>query len=285
MEIEHFRREGFLFPGRVLTEATTVILRQKIDDLVQAESLPPTITRQQVGYSRDGKGGGQAPILTGLWRTEPLFRAVTVDQGLLGWAGQLLSTSKVALISDVVILKPPKREADFRWHQDAQAVPIDPCRLVSIWIALEDVATANGGMEFVPGSLKLGRFRPTVEEEEQRTSGNGGSTTSDSASLKEMPDPIEMGLPTIPVELKAGECSIHDGLMWHRSGSNRTNFTRHSFILRIADAEGSRYTGASSTRLRLEENAEMIGMSLVDARVFPVFDCGSTPTDLGDPLS
>jgi hypothetical protein len=88
-----------------------------------------------------------------------------------------------------------------------------------------------------------------------------------------MPNPDELGTEIATIELRAGEISLHHGLMWHRSGHNETNATRHSLIQRYADGS-SRYSGKIHTETNpasLKVNAANVGKRLDELDIFPVF--------------
>ena len=263
-EVRSFLRRGWLLPGRLLSAQRVARLRERMDELMQAKR------DSIVDLGGGGDGGKKSiPFMTGLWKSEQLFAEVAFDPRVLGWSGQLLGTQKLAFLLDNVLIKPPKVGGEFFWHQDWQAWPIAPTEVVTCWIAMQDVTVKNGAMQMAVGSHALGRFLP-------RDGGNGQTKTGPAIDtlrangLKELPDPAEMGLEIGDVELKAGECSLHHGLMWHRSSANETDATRHSYILRYADARNT-YTGDSFSAVQFEGSAQ-VGSRLADLNLFEIKD-------------
>lgn len=130
---------------------------------------------------------------------------------LAGWAGARLG-------QDTLWWKPPGTK-EIALHQDDSFVSyLSPPRMMSCWIALDDTSEDAGTIEYVRGS-HLWPLTPIPKdfhapENDYRWQMRAAAKT---AGI----DEIEI----CPMKVKAGDCIIHDGRIWHGSGSN-TNATR-----------------------------------------------------------
>jgi phytanoyl-CoA hydroxylase len=271
-EVRQFVHSGYVLPGKVFDDDTIIALRNRMDQLLTSTDSDGLVNRLSTRATKENEGASadtQIPVLEGLWRTDELFRNVSFDNRFITWAGQLLGTSKIAFLQDIAVLKPPNQAGELYWHQDWNALPLKPSNFLGVWIALEDVNAANGAMEMVPGSPSLGRFLPS---ERSAASDHLNASEYLAEGLKPMPDPVETGFRTIPLELSMGECSMHHGLMWHRSGSNTTQSMRHSLIVRFADANTSVYTGRQHSVVKDEPHSDAVGARLSESDVYKLFD-------------
>ena len=61
-------------------------------------------------------------------------------------AAQLLNTKQVSIFTTRILCKMPKIGISIPWHQDSMYWPLEPLKVVSFWLALDDVNNLNGGM-------------------------------------------------------------------------------------------------------------------------------------------
>ena len=212
--------------------------------------------------------------MTGLWKTEAAFHAVSFDRRIAKWVGQLLGADKLAFLLDNVIIKPPLAGGELRWHQDWQAWPVAPCEVVTCWIALEDVTIENGAMQMAVGSHALGRFLPQ-DGVTGKPKTVPGMAELIAGGMKSMPDPNELGVEISDIVMGAGECSLHHGLMWHRSGVNTTDHVRHTLIQRYADG-ACHYSGKFYSGVSFSAGEADVDRRLDELDVFPVIDVPAT---------
>jgi hypothetical protein len=100
------------------------------------------------------------------------------------------------------------------WHQDAQYYPLQPQKTVSAWLALFDTDDENAAMQIVRGSHKL-------DINMHRKMGFSAINPEEVVTL----------------DLKAGEISLHDVNIIHRSGSNNSNRIRVGLVIRYSSTE------------------------------------------------
>jgi phytanoyl-CoA hydroxylase len=234
-EIRSFARDGFLLPGPVLTSRQVGRLHDAIDRALD-DKLPVGVGAADLVADRAdgaGAGGKSFPILVGLHKSVSEFRDVATHAVLTQWAGQLLGCDEVVHLADQAFVKPPgASSAELHWHQDWYPYPLETPDVLTCWIALDDVTVANGAMWMAVGTAGLGQYvpmdaiagQPAPRAERYLEQG-----------MKVMPDPEAVGIRAQPIEIKAGECSIHHCLTWHKSGVNTSGDRRRAIAERYVD--------------------------------------------------
>jgi ectoine hydroxylase-related dioxygenase (phytanoyl-CoA dioxygenase family) len=114
---------------------------------------------------------------------------------------------------------PADRAVSIGWHRDRPYMGLDPERTLTTWIALSRSTVENGCMRFVRD-----RDRKQVSNDVFR----GSSPTNGSNETRKMPQEA-----TIPVNLEAGEMSVHDVHVLHGSDPNCGNEKRVGFAIRF----------------------------------------------------
>lgn len=122
------------------------------------------------------------------------------------------------LAAEIFAVKAPGG-SPFPWHQDpAQATPVIDEPFVVIWVALDDMTEANGGLRVLPFDRA-----PTTELVPQQV-----------RDKRELDFPDEGDL----IELSAGDALVYDGRVFHQSGVNRTDDWRRAFAVGYCAAPG-----------------------------------------------
>ena len=122
-------------------------------------------------------------------------------------------------------MKPPRIGSRQRYHQDAPlGFHIDPPDMVTCWAAFDDATIENGCLWMLPGTHQFGFIDKSKWEEYEQLSLDGQL-------------PAER-----PIELKAGSCSFHHGLILHCSRVNLTDKRRRGYATHYVSAH-CRYTG------------------------------------------
>ncbi len=126
-------------------------------------------------------------------------------------------------------------------HQDLPNYPMDRRGLVTVILALEDVTPEMGVNQFLPRSHRLGPFGCRTVYDPARSRQSPVRPREEFLQLLRSDDREIVG-DVICETQRAGEAVIHDGLIFHASGLNRSNrvYRRMSFVYFPAD---TRYTG------------------------------------------
>ncbi len=122
--------------------------------------------------------------------------------------------------------KEPGDVRQVSWHQDASYWPLTPSKVVTVWLAIDDVDMENGPMTVIPGSHRHGQI-PFERSTEEERSVLGQTVT----------DPLEWGGEPVPFTMKAGQISIHTDLLLHGSEPNRSRRRRCGLTLRYMPPE------------------------------------------------
>ena len=121
----------------------------------------------------------------GIWDivTEP--RIIDVMADLLG--------DTVVLRHSHLFAKLPGDPKRVSWHQDASYWPLTPSRVVSAWLAIDDVDVANSAMQVIPGSHHHAQltFRDSTAAENNVLY----QTVDNDADYGDAPVALESGVP------------------------------------------------------------------------------------------
>eukprot|EP00435_Cladocopium_sp_Y103_P057443 s855_g19.t1 len=174
---------------------------------------------------------------------------------------QALGTANVLVWFSEVNAKGPRSPCHAAPHQDgifASLAPNDA--VITVWLALTDALAEMGGLYFHRGSHLQGALPHHVDPEAENLIGfradHEGEGTEGEA---------------VPVELKAGEASLHSFRTLHWSGPNLTALRRVGLAVRYVRADVQR-----SRRLRRRESA-MLACGRYDAAE-GAFDVEDAPT-------
>ena len=191
-----YRRDGFVFPYRVLPEAEANRMARDVETLLDSDS-------RALHYMR-----------TNSHLVFPAVDRLAHDDRVLDAVDRILG-SDLLLWSTSFFLKPPMSTDFVSWHQDLTYWGLDGTDQVSAWLALSPITQANGCMRFVPGSHRraIETHRDTFDGDNQLTRGQVLAVDIDESQA-------------VPVTLSPGELSLHHGHLFHASGPNTTDAWR-----------------------------------------------------------
>lgn len=117
------------------------------------------------------------------------------------------------------------------WHQDFCNFPLDRAGLLTFWIALEDMAPEQGVMRFLSGSHREGPLGKRYLEVDER-------------GLLDHYEYLEQDYKiSPPLNLNAGDCTVHSSLVVHSAPANSTDRARWTYIMSYYPADAM-WTGA-----------------------------------------
>ena len=158
----------------------------------------------------------------GIWDivTEP--RIIDVVADLLG--------DSVILRHSHLFAKLPGDAKRVAWHQDASWGPLSPSRVVTAWLAIDDVDVDNAAMQVIPRSHHHAQvaFRDSTAAE-------------NSVLVQTVDDPGEYGDPPVALEMRAGQISLHSDWILHGSEPNRSDRRRCGLAMRYLSADVRAY--------------------------------------------
>ena len=117
--------------------------------------------------------------------------------------------------------KEPGDRKQVSWHQDASYWPLTPSKVVTVWLAIDDVDEENGPMTVIPGSHLHGQipFENSTAEE-------------NNVLGQSVQDPLAWGGDPVPFTMRAGQISMHTDMLLHGSEPNLSPRRRCGLTLR-----------------------------------------------------
>lgn len=202
-QVELFNERGYLSPLDALTPAETSASSSYFDNILE------TIRKMQ-----DGRNAysimGYHNRCKGIWD-------LAMHPRILDYVADLLGPDIVCWSSHYFckLAHDPKHVP---WHQDATYWPVRPTKTITVWLAIDDVDSANAPMRFIPGSHRMGKAQWHVAE-------------GDYVLPQEIPDATKFGEPIENI-LQAGQISIHASTLIHGSDKNTSNRRRCGLTFR-----------------------------------------------------
>lgn len=217
-----YDEQGWVRLGVVLDATELATLQQRIDAIMLGQVHYPELRFQlDTGGAYedlpdpDARGAGATLVyrkLQGL-EADPLIRGVIQRPIFRNICGRHYGDhASISIFRAMMMNKPAQQGTHLPWHQDGGDVwKLDRDPLVTTWIALDDATRANGCVEVIPGTHRLGLLS------------TNGSTVQPADVERYCPEEA-----VVPLELKAGEGLLLHNWLIHRSGINHTNAPRRA---------------------------------------------------------
>lgn len=160
-----------------------------------------------------------------IYKDNPVFREVLLESKVPEIARELMQSQKVIVFGDSLLIKEPGSRTRTPWHHDLPYWPVRGEQICSVWIALDRVTRANGGMEYVAGSHRWGKmFSPRYFD-----------GTAPDTKFEPAPD-IDANRGSYRIlhwELDPGDVLVHQGLTLHGAGENtQADLSRRAYTPR-----------------------------------------------------
>ena len=215
-QVNFYKENGYLTFGRIFTESELDELRDYVDAMI--ENLPEGKRPEQMDVPHFAH-----PYLF-KYLTHPCVLKVIerfIGPDIVLWSSHFIS----------------KRENDgmeVPWHQDGVywGKMLDPMRVITMWLAVDESKVENGCMRVISGSHNLHDRRYEAVNRENNLFGS---------------EVVEADLDiskTVDLELEVGECHFHDAWTIHNSSSNVSQKRRCGYTMRYMPAN-VRFHGAT----------------------------------------
>ena len=165
--------------------------------------------------------------VTGASRAYEPLASIARDSRFGMLVADALGASRVQLLQDSLLYKPPHDGGPVEWHQDHTYTGY-LARVVSLRIALLPEDAENGCMRVVDGSHTWGPIGDSRVLTESRVDSIVDALSP--AQLKAVSDARHL-------ELAPGDISIHHCLTLHSSAPNHSDRARRTVILRMFDGD------------------------------------------------
>ncbi|MBB6340740.1 hypothetical protein HNP49_000890 [Pseudomonas fluvialis] len=218
-----FDENGFVRLGQLLEPESIVEFARRADELASGTLVNPQIQLQlDTGGDYDALPGVVSQLTEGtrLYRKvqglehDELFLPLVRHPVFEGICARLYGPhAPVSLFRAMIMNKPAGQGTYLPWHQDGGDVwALDRDPLVTVWVALDPATRANGCLEVIPGSHRLGLLSER------------GSTLSTEDAERHCPADRVLSL-----ELEAGHGLLLHNWLLHRSGINPSSQPRRAF--------------------------------------------------------
>ncbi|MCL4506378.1 MAG: phytanoyl-CoA dioxygenase family protein [Chloroflexi bacterium] len=230
---EQYERDGYLKLGKQLSDDELARLQQRIDDIMLGRA-PVDYARMLMQLdSATGKyndAGLQSKGFKGATLNyrkiqdleyDPLFLAYTQRPLFREICRRVYGVdTPIASYRAMFMNKPARRGTWLPWHQDRWS-DLDRDPLITLWTALDPATIANGCVQVIVGSHRLGVVNPQhpsafLTEEQAR----------ELASAEKI----------VNLELGAGECVLLHNWLLHASDVNHTDIPRRAYSVCYMDA-------------------------------------------------
>ena len=202
-QAERYRRDGFLYPVRVMTRAEAEGYKAKLEAYERAAGGPISGNRRHKVH------------LLFTWAAELVRNPAILDavESVLGPDLMVWGTD--------FFIKEPRDPGFVSWHQDSTYWGLDPADIVTAWVAFSDAPVESGAMKFMPGSHLIDQLPhvDTFHEHNLLTRGQEIAVAVDETKA-------------VDVALSAGEMSLHHVRLVHGSKPNTTGNRRIGFAIR-----------------------------------------------------
>ncbi|MEM7538759.1 MAG: phytanoyl-CoA dioxygenase family protein [Chloroflexota bacterium] len=214
-QVEHYNAKGYIMPLDVFSESEIGDIRTYFDDL-----LPKALDAGWNSYEITN----WHKTCAGIWDIVNTDRILDYVQDLLG--------DTLILRHSHFFAKLPGDGKRVSWHQDASYWPLTPSKVVSAWLAIDDVDIENGAMQVIPGSHLNAQVAFERSSEEEQNVLN-----------QTVKNPEDYGDSPVAFELKAGQISLHSDWLLHGSEPNNSNRRRCGLALRYLSSDVRAYNG------------------------------------------
>ena len=227
-QIEQFRKDGYFILEDVIPTDALEGLREecrlfieKFDAEMEAKGLKQDgINHYKKRYFIANRGNESPVIFKFLF--SDLMHDIT--RAVLG--------ENVYLFNEQYVVKAADKQSAFAWHQDSGYIGHYHKPYLSCWCALDDMSEENGTIYVLPHE------RAGIEPEEL-IDHDLAEATNDKVGYKGDD-------PGIPVIVPAGSIAVFSSRTLHRSGANKTDKMRRSYLVQyskepILKKDGSGY--------------------------------------------
>ncbi|MCG5212105.1 phytanoyl-CoA dioxygenase family protein [Streptosporangium soli] len=218
-EAAFFTEHGWAHLPRLVDPAHVTLLEDRAKEhLAERTRSRRTLVDQAFGQSRDIADG------------DPLFHALAHSPALGRGATRLLRgvTGVRIQVTNLLIKEPGGGHGATEFHQDFPWMPMDRSAMLTVWLALGDVPADMGSLRFYTGSHRQGILGRSF-------------TRAGDDQLSQHPWLGDLEV-SPPLDLAAGDATVHHALTVHGAPANRRDAARLSFTATYFDADAL-YTG------------------------------------------
>jgi ectoine hydroxylase-related dioxygenase (phytanoyl-CoA dioxygenase family) len=204
--VEQYERDGYVLFHDVLDAD---LIREASDHVDWLLAKNPELRPEHLHHS--------------LMTHDPFWVRLVGDDRLLDIAEQFIGPN-IALFASHYISKPPFDGQPVLWHQDGSYWPLEPMKVITLWLAVDDSLPENGCMRVIPGTqhMELHEMKPNTQVANVLSSGMDSDLVDESRA--------------VDLVLKAGGVSVHHPNVVHGSNANHSAMRRCGLTIRYIPA-------------------------------------------------
>jgi ectoine hydroxylase-related dioxygenase (phytanoyl-CoA dioxygenase family) len=214
-QIDHYNEKGYIAPVDIFDDDEIAEIRTYFDDLLAKALAAGWNSYEIVNWHK---------FCRGVWDIVTQPKILDYVQDLLG--------ETVIIRHSHFFAKLPGDGKRVSWHQDASYWPLTPSKVVTAWLAIDDVDLGNGAMQIIPRS----HLNAQLPFSESRSDENNVLNQT-------VADPERYGDAPVALELKAGQISLHSDWLLHGSEVNRSSRRRCGLAMRYLSSDVRAYNG------------------------------------------
>jgi non-heme Fe2+,alpha-ketoglutarate-dependent halogenase len=197
-QVDQYHRDGYLCPVQIIPPDEAASCRQRLEAIEEMLGGRFKGTHRTKFYLRYR------------WAYELATTPVMLD------AAEDLIGPNILLYHNTSWLKKAGDQAYVSWHQDNNYIGVEPCEMLSFWIALTPSTVKNGCMQVLPGTHRDGQL-PTGTPDLSKNNMLPSGLVANHDLSKTKP---------VALELAPGEASIHHAYTVHGSQANLSDQRR-----------------------------------------------------------
>ena len=200
-QLDHYNNKGYISPINALSPSEAKEIRDEIEKI--EKDWPNAL---------EGINRNYVHLIS------PIFNKVCLNKNILDAVESIIGKN-ILICGTTLFIKNPNEKGFVSYHQDAKYIGLEPHNWVTVWLAVTDTNEQNGCMRMLPGSHK-----ENLKIHEQKFDKNNLLTRGQTITNI----PLEK---TEPINLKAGQISLHHPKIVHGSGFNKSNDRRIGFVI------------------------------------------------------
>ena len=160
-DVDAFQCDGYVI-SRGLGEKSLLETMRRVTRDGLASGVDPVELEADLAYpgappSRKAQGGRTIRRLKQALGRDPVFLEWVSNPQVVARLQQLLGSGVVMPLAhhNCIMTKQPEFSSDTGWHQDIRYWSFARPELISVWLALGEENSENGGLRLIPGSHRI----------------------------------------------------------------------------------------------------------------------------------
>jgi len=194
-----------------------------VDNLLTNEELEH-VTKELIKRVNERPDNMRPEDLLNLHFNDSFILDLARHPNFLSAATQLLNHPRLRVFSTRILCKYPGQSIEIPWHQDSSYWPLQPLKVASLWLAIDDVTIENGAMDMFS-------FSDLPASRDKNLGVLKGEEVGADFFIKVDTDDLPMEKMKT-MTLKRGQAEFHDAFILHHSSENTFQKRRCAWIVR-----------------------------------------------------